>query len=1006
MTRPHTFTLALVLLAVAACAAACGDGATEPPAPTPAPPRATTLTVTPATVQLIANPDRAVLTTLYETTDGPNWVNKDNWLTDAPLGEWYGVDTDSSGRVVHLDLSGETLETFHRLRGPIPPEIGRLANLQTLNLDNNNLTGPIPPELGDLSILQTLDLGNLSLWGPIPPELGNLSGLDTLRLDNNGLTGPIPPELGNLSELSTLELYANQLTGPIPSELRGLSSLEELSAGGNGLSGPLPPELGELRNLRYLLLSRNKLAGPVPPEIGNLTNLSSLQIGWNRLTGEIPTALLDLQPDFFSFDENDGLCAPGSTAFAAWLNSLWAYQGPLCNQVDLDVLRSLYEGTDGTAWTSSDGWLGDVEVGAWHGVSADSLHRVTALDLTRNGLKGEIPAILGSLARLTELQVGGNALHGRLPQSLTELSLSVLDYSGTELCIPPGEAFRAWLETIPARRGPNTECAPMSDREILTVLYGVTDGPIWADNDGWLTAGPLGDWFGVDADGQGRVVGLSLARNNLRGRLPSELGQLSELRTLNLRGDRRYGMANHLSGPIPPALGNLSALEFLDLGGNDLSDSLPPELGRLTNLRYLALGDNALAGPIPPELGRLTNLRYLALGDNALAGPIPPEAGRLSGLRYLFLGDNGLSGPVPPEFGAMTALRRLSLSNNREMAGPLPADLTRLQQLEALVAAGTGLCAPTEPAFRAWLEGIGNHRIAPCGEGSSGAAYLTQAVQSRRFPVPLVAGEKALLRVFLTSRRETDQGIPAIRARLYVDGGEVHVADIPGSPTPIPVEVSEGDLSTSSNAEIPGHVVRPGLEMAIEVDPEGTLDPALGVAKRIPESGRLAVDVRTMPVFDLTVIPFIWSERPDSSIVDLARAMAADPDNHEMLRDTRTLLPVGDMEVSAHEPVLTSTNDAFRLHNETEAIRAMEGGTHHYYMGMMDAPTTGASGLGSWSTRSVFSQPASLLIAHEVGHALRLPHAPCGSARGVDPCSRTPMGRSAPGATTSVMAAG
>ena len=51
--------------------------------------------------------DRGALVALYEATDGPNWVNNDNWLTDAPLGEWYGVETDSSGRVVRIELAGQ-----------------------------------------------------------------------------------------------------------------------------------------------------------------------------------------------------------------------------------------------------------------------------------------------------------------------------------------------------------------------------------------------------------------------------------------------------------------------------------------------------------------------------------------------------------------------------------------------------------------------------------------------------------------------------------------------------------------------------------------------------------------------------------------------------------------------------------------------------------------------------------------------------------------------------------
>ena len=54
----------------------------------------------------VAGPERAALEEFYEATDGPNWVNSENWLTDAPLGEWFGVETDADGRVVELDLAG------------------------------------------------------------------------------------------------------------------------------------------------------------------------------------------------------------------------------------------------------------------------------------------------------------------------------------------------------------------------------------------------------------------------------------------------------------------------------------------------------------------------------------------------------------------------------------------------------------------------------------------------------------------------------------------------------------------------------------------------------------------------------------------------------------------------------------------------------------------------------------------------------------------------------------
>ena len=203
--------------------------------------------------------------------------------------------------------------------------------------------------------------------------------------------------------------------------------------------------------------------------------------------------------------------------------------------------------------------------------------------------------------------------------------------------------------------------------------------------------------------------------------------------------------------------------------------------------------------------------------------------------------------------------------------------------------------------------------------------------------------------------------------------------------------MGEGSLSGSANAEIAGRVIQQGLEMVIEVDPDNTLDPALGVAKRIPETGRLAVEVKAMPLFDLTLIPFIWTDTHDSSIVDLVGAVAADPEHHEMLGQTRTLLPIGALVVTAHEPVLSSSNSAFTLLNQTEAIRVMEGGAGHY-KGMMSPPVTGVGGVAYRPGRSSFSQPYPGVIAHELGHNLSLLHAPCGDPANTDPSYPYPDG--------------
>ncbi|MBC6476608.1 MAG: cadherin-like domain-containing protein [Hormoscilla sp. GM7CHS1pb] len=172
------------------------------------------------------------------------------------------------------------------------------------------------------------------------------------------------------------------------------------------------------------------------------------------------------------------------------------------------------------------------------------------------------------------------------------------------------------------------------DYAALQDLSDSIDGENWKKK--WDTSSPtppkasvVNTWPGVTVE-SGRVTEIALDDNDLSGPLPDSLGNLSNLKFL----DMSY---NDLTGTIPDSLGNLSNLKTLDLDRNDLSGSIPDSLGNLINLKELELSRNSLSGSIPDSLGNLINLKELDLSVNSLSGTIPDSLGSLSNLRTLSL---------------------------------------------------------------------------------------------------------------------------------------------------------------------------------------------------------------------------------------------------------------------------------------------------------------------------------------------------------------------------------
>jgi GTPase SAR1 family protein len=159
----------------------------------------------------------------------------------------------------------------------IPPEIGTLANLESLNLADNRIR-TLPPQIGALNKLVCLDV-SANLLETLPPELGRLANLRELDLFLNLLVR-LPPELGALGNLRRLNAYSNKLTD-IPPEICNLTNLEELDLFSNRITH-LPPQIGMLSRLKNLNLQRNRLEA-LPPDIGELRALEELDLSDNLI---------------------------------------------------------------------------------------------------------------------------------------------------------------------------------------------------------------------------------------------------------------------------------------------------------------------------------------------------------------------------------------------------------------------------------------------------------------------------------------------------------------------------------------------------------------------------------------------------------------------------------------------------------------------------------------------------------------------------------------------------
>ncbi|KAL0326347.1 UNVERIFIED_CONTAM: putative LRR receptor-like serine/threonine-protein kinase [Sesamum radiatum] len=468
----------------------------------------------------------------------------------------------------------------------------------------------------------SIDLMSQGLVGTLSPHLGNLSFLRSIVLQNNSFHGLIPEEIGRLRRLEWIEFSNNSFGGEIPRNLSNCKNLYYLNLIDNNLRGIIIPEIGSLDKLEALGLTRNSLSGTIPSFIGNLTSLVLLSLAVCGFHGQIPESLVQLQRlQWLSLDENrltGGI--PSGLYNISSINNFSLRSNLLRGTIPPDI-----------------------------GLTLPNLR---FLDLGDNHFTGMIPTSLSNCSSLERINLSSNNFSGEIIKDFEKLS--ALDY-----LIVSSNHLEGDISFI-------TSMINCTSLEALSVF----------DN---LLTGSLSDSIGNLSS---HLSFLSVAQNQLHGRIPPSIGDLLGLTRIDfsyndLEGPIPFSIDNFY-GDIPQSLGNCSNLLALDLSSNNLNGSIPPEIMSLSSISIaFNLSNNFFTGSIPSEVGSLRNLVNLDLSHNRLSGSIPNSLSGCVMLERLHLDSNGLNGEIPDRLRSLRGLQDLDLSQNN-ISGPIPRFLSEL----------------------------------------------------------------------------------------------------------------------------------------------------------------------------------------------------------------------------------------------------------------------------------------------------------------------------------------
>ncbi|KAK9130612.1 hypothetical protein Sjap_011099 [Stephania japonica] len=586
-----------------------------------------------------------------------------------------------------LDLSNNFLSGWTETNGF--KILSSLGNLKSLDLHWNNFR--TLKYVGTISSLKALDLGSNGLEGSFPnEELTTLTNLEKLDLSVNYLNGSISPSIGSLNFLKTLSLRNNHLVGSLPFEgLCKLKNIQELDFSVNKLEGSLPLCLGNLKSLRLLDLSENLFKGSIPHLlIPSLTSLEYLSLSNNRFGGlisfgsfanlsklqvfklECSNYKVDIETEYppnwtptFQLkilQISNCIVNRGSGVVPSFLSKQYDLRSvDLSNNALRGYLPTWLIGTNDKLEALN--LMNNFFVVPRNLSSVHTNPNIYKLDISANTLRGRLPPKLGYLLpNLGIFNASGNALQGGIPKSIGQMKkLQLLDLSNNNFSGEiPNELIMGCFSLTILRLSNNSLHGQVFPRNSnLTELYS-----LYLDDNHF-------DGIGRGLSFSNYLNTLSIRNNHISGRLPSWIGNLSNLQTLTLS-------KNQFKGPIPTSFCNLNKLVFFDLSRNNFSGAMPSCFNQ-SSLRYIHLQGNGFTGSLPNVLARSPDLVTLDLRDNHFFGTIPNWISKLLKLRILLLKGNNLHGYIPTQLCHLNKLGIADLSRNR-LSGSIPSCLKNI----------------------------------------------------------------------------------------------------------------------------------------------------------------------------------------------------------------------------------------------------------------------------------------------------------------------------------------